>query len=341
MSKKILVADDSPTIRKLAESLLQKQGYQVLCAEDGVSALSLAIANKPDLIFWDDSLPIFDGHRICQELKENDLLKDTPVIILLNKDQTEKKEELKRSGADAFLVKPFNPKDILEKVQEFLNREAIDSKDGLRKGSKDELVPILEKHGIDKKERGYSLSKKDEKADGTLEILETSDFLESLEAPSSDSDAEEPHGFEWFMTELKKETEEAKEAELKVKPGTKEKLNSRESTAFGLEDSKKEDKKEKKVKVYEIDKNQKGYEDVLDELKRKLEQSDESMGPEAEALPDQKISSIDYDKMIERLIETISTKIAQEVAKKIDPEVLKQMIRDEVEKFGKEGIKVH
>ena len=216
MGKKILVADDSPTIRKLAESLLKKQGYEVLCAKDGADALGLAKTNKPDLIFWDDSLPILDGHGVCGELKGNDELKDTPLIILLNKDQAEKEQELVQMGADAFMVKPFNPKDILGKVQEFLNRENTNFKDKMQKGPRDELVCAEEKSGIDKTEKSSTLSKEEEKTDESLDILETSEFVESLETPSSGSDVKKPHGFDWFMSEMKKEMEETKQVDLGV-----------------------------------------------------------------------------------------------------------------------------
>ena len=310
MSKKILVADDSLTIRKQAKSLLKKQGYEVLCAQDGASALDMAKTNKPDLIFWDSSLPILDGHGVCEELKGNDELKDTPVIILLTKDQAEKEKELGRIGADGFMVKPFNPKDILEKVQEFLNRKNTNFKDEMRTEPKHELVCAEEKSSIDKTEKSSTLPKKDEKTDESLDILETSEFVESLEASFSDSGAKEPHGFDWFMSEMKKEMEETKPVDLGAKQKSKEEIISTEITSFDRENLKKKDKNEKDVKVYEIDKDQKGYEDF-----------EESSG--------QKIPSLNYDKMIRDLIKRVSTKIAQEVAKKIDPEDLKEMIRKE------------
>ncbi|MCK4385402.1 MAG: response regulator [candidate division Zixibacteria bacterium] len=319
MSKKILVADDSPTIRKVAESLLKKQGYEVFCAEDGASALGLAKTNKPDLIFWDDSLPILDGHGVCEELKGNKELKDTPLIILLTKDEVKKEEKLAQIGADAFMVKPFNPKDILEKVQEFLNRENPNFKDEMRKGLKDELAF----------------------ADESLEILETSDFVESLEAPPSGSDETEQHGFDWFVSEMKKEAEETQKIDLGTEQETKEETISPEATSFDQKDLKKKDEDKKDAKAYEIDKNQKGYEDFINELKRELKKSDGTTGPQVEKSSDQKIPPINYDEMVQKLIETISTKIAQELVKKIDPEILKQMVQDEVEKLKKEGIKAN
>jgi DNA-binding response OmpR family regulator len=338
MGKKILVADDSPTVRKVTESLLKKQGYEVLCAEDGASALSLAKTNKPDLIFLDDSLPILDGLSVCEELKRNDKLKDIPVIMLLDKPWTEK--ESRGVRADAFMVKPLNPKDILESVEKFLKKEnthlkaqnsSFRDKREIRhesKKSKNELVPGDEKSSIEKTAISSALSKKEEKTDDSLAIIETSDFLESLESPASDSDAKEPHGFEWFMWELKKETEEAGEADLGAKQGPKEKLDS-----LAHEDLRKKDKDEKKTKVYQIDEDQEGYEDFVNGVKGKLEES------EVKKSFDQKIPPINYDEMIQALIERISTKIAQEVAKKIDSEILERTLRDEVEKLRKERVK--
>jgi len=343
MSKKILVADDSPTVRKVMESLLKKQGYEVLCAEDGASALSLAKTNKPDLIFLDDSLSILDSLSVCEELKRDDKLKDIPVIMLLDRPWTE--EESRRVEADAFMVKPLNPKDILESVEKFLEKENTllgaqnlsfrDKRETRpeRKKSKNELVPGDEKSSINKTEVSSTLSKKKEKTDESLDIIETSNFLESLESPSSDSDAKEPHGFEWFMWELKKETEETGEADLGAKQESKEKLNSAKLTSLVHEDLRKKDKDEKKAKVYQIDEDQEGYEDFASEIKGILEE------PEVKKSFDQKIPAINYDEMIQTLIEKISTKIAQEVAKKIDPEILERTLRDEVEKLRREGIK--
>jgi DNA-binding response OmpR family regulator len=231
MGKKVLVADDSPTVRKVMESLLKKQGYEVLCAEDGASALNLAKINKPDLIFLDDSLPILDGLSVCEELKRNDQLKDIPVIMLLDKPWTER--ESRGVRANAFMVKPLNPKDILENVEKFLKKgnahlkaqdsSLRDKKESRHEGkkSKNELVSGDHKSSIEKTETSPALSKKEKKTDESLDIIETSDFLESLQSPSSDSGAKEPHGFEWFMWELKKETQEAGEADLGAKQGPK------------------------------------------------------------------------------------------------------------------------
>jgi CheY-like chemotaxis protein len=345
MGKKILVADGSPAVRKAAKSLLQKQGYEVLCAEDGSSALDIIKNNQLDLIFLDVSLPVVDGRHICEELKRDSKLKDIPVIMLSDKTQMDKEKESIQVGADAFMSKPFNPKDILENVEKFLKKEdtglktqnwGFKDKTGIRperKKSRNELVHGDEKSGIDKTETSSAIPEKEKKTDNFLDILETSAVLESLEAPSSDSDAEGPHGFEWFMSEMKKEAEEAGKVDLGAKPKSKEKLNSAEITPSAHEDLRKKDKDEKKPPIYQIDADQKGYEDFLNELQSKLKE------PEVEESLDHKTPSISYDQMIQALIESISTKIAQEVVKKIDPEILQQMVREELEKLRKDKVK--
>ncbi|MFQ6002381.1 MAG: response regulator, partial [Candidatus Zixiibacteriota bacterium] len=330
----ILVADDSLTIRKVTESLLKKQGYEVLCAEDEASALSRVKTSKPDLIFWDHSPPIWDSHRVREELKRNDELKDIPLIILLTKDQV-KEEELMRIEADSFMVKPFNPRDILEKVREFLNRENANSKDEMRTEPKDDLVHTEKESDIEKTEGSSTLPKKEEKPDESLDILETCEFVESLEPPFFGSDEAEQHGFNWFMSELKRELKETGQADLGAEQESKGEAILTEIASPDRKDSKGKDKEKRRAEAYETDKNQKGCQDFVNESKGELKE------PEVEKSLDKKIHPLNYDKMLQDLIEKTSTKIAQEVAKKIDPEILKQMVRDEVEKLRKDEIKAN
>ena len=340
MGKKILVADDSPTTRKVAESLLKKQGYEVFCAEDGASALGMAKTNKPDLIFWDAVLPTIDGYHICEELKGNEELKDIPVIVLLTRDQEKKEEELNLIGADAFLVKPFNPNDILKTVERFFKKEIPGEGDELgirpeQEKSKSERIGAEERSSVGKTEANTAPLEKEEEKDESLDILETSDFVESLEAGSSDSDAIGEHGFEWFMSELKKEMEKIGEADRSGKQESEEEVISTEITSLEQEELKKEVEEKRDAKAYEVDKDQKGYEGFLDELAEKSKKE-----LEVEKSLDHRIPPIDYDKIIQDLIEKISAKVAQEVARKIDLEILKKTVRDEVERLRKEGIEV-
>jgi twitching motility two-component system response regulator PilG len=331
VSKKILVADDSPTVRRVAESLLRKQGYDVVCAEDGATALGLVKASRPDLIFWDASLPILDGRSFCQELKGNGELKETPVIILLTKDQVDKEKELRDAGADAFAVKPFNPKEILEKVQEFLREEGLDLKEEMPTGPKKHPAGAEKKPRIDKVEESSVAPKEKKKMDESLDIIETSDFLENFKASLSASDAAQDHGFEWFVSELRKELKETKEADKGSKQETEDEAGPEEIASPPEMDLEKKDEDEKKEEVLQLDQDQKGDEDFLGELKGESEET------KVEEFSLQEAPLIDYDKAVDGLIEKVSTKIAQEVAKRIDPEILRKTLQDEVEKLKREG----
>ena len=327
MSKKILVADDSPTVRKAAESLLRKHGYEVLCAEEGASALGMAKTDKPDLILWDASLPVLDGRGACEELKGNDELKDTPVIITLTGEQADKEEELRQLGADAFATKPFNPKEILEKVQEFLHLESADLPDETPTEPKEQPVSAEEPSGTDKPQESLAQSEEKKKTDESLDIIETSDFLESFKDAISGSAGADDHGFDWFVSELRKELDETEQAALNAKQEAKGEVSSAKMTSLPQEDLRKEEEGKKKKEVYQIDKDRKGYDDLLGELKGELDET------KVEESSDRKIPPIDYDKMVCDLIEKVSARIAQEVAKKIDPETLKKTLQDEVEKL--------
>jgi twitching motility two-component system response regulator PilG len=329
VSKKILVADDSPTIRKMAESLLRKQGCEVLCAQDGASALEMARINKPDLIFLDVSLPVLDGHGVCQELKGNEELRDTPVIILGSKDG-KKEEDWSRSGADGFMEKPFEPKQVLGKVQEFLKGEHVDLEEKTSTGSRDESLSEEEKPKIDKTDSSSPSPEMKEETDESLEILETSDYVENFEASFCGPDGREQHEFDWFLSELKKEMEETRHPDFGVKRQPRDKAGLPETTSSARQDLLRKDKAKKENKVRPIEKDQRGSGDLASEFKSELIEG------QGEKSLDDRILLTDYDQITQRLIERISTKIAQEVARNLDFEILKQMVRDEVEKLRKE-----
>ena len=83
---KIMVVDDSKTIRRTAETLLQREGFNVITAEDGFEALAKIANQKPDLIFVDIMMPRLDGYQTCALIKNNAHFKSTPVIMLSSKD---------------------------------------------------------------------------------------------------------------------------------------------------------------------------------------------------------------------------------------------------------------
>ena len=113
---KIMVIDDSNTIRKSAEMFLTKAGYQVVCIEDGFEALTRINEEDPDLVFIDVLMPKIDGLQACQVIKRNSKFKNTPVIFLSSKDSQFDKARGFMMGATDYLTKPFTKDGIIEIV---------------------------------------------------------------------------------------------------------------------------------------------------------------------------------------------------------------------------------
>ena len=118
------MADESPTVRNVAESLLKKHGYRVLLADDGARALEVAKRDKPELIFLDDSMPVPGGEETWSTLRQTAGLKDVPVVMLLSGDKMDRQQELKRMGATGFISKPFELNQMLSIVRNTLDDKA-------------------------------------------------------------------------------------------------------------------------------------------------------------------------------------------------------------------------
>lgn len=120
---KIMVIDDSKTIRKSAESLLTKEGCEVVTANDGFDALAKIAEHRPDLIFIDIMMPRLDGYQTCALIKNNQLFKATPVIMLSSKDSIFDKARGKIVGSEKYLTKPFTKDDLLGAIAEHSNKQ--------------------------------------------------------------------------------------------------------------------------------------------------------------------------------------------------------------------------
>jgi twitching motility two-component system response regulator PilG len=110
---KILVVDDSKTIRRTAETLLTKEGCQVFTAIDGFDALSKIADHQPDLIFVDIMMPRLDGYETCSLIKHNKTFKATPVIMLSSKDGLFDRARGRIVGSEQYLTKPFTKDELL------------------------------------------------------------------------------------------------------------------------------------------------------------------------------------------------------------------------------------
>lgn len=120
---KVLVIDDSNTIRRTAETLLAKAGCNVATASDGFDSLAKIVDIKPDVIFIDIMMPRLDGYQTCALIKNNDEFKSTPVIMLSSKDGLFDKAKGRIVGADDYLTKPFGRAELLDALERYVEHE--------------------------------------------------------------------------------------------------------------------------------------------------------------------------------------------------------------------------
>lgn len=114
---KVMVIDDSNTIRRSAEIFLKQIGCEVILAEDGFDALSKIASEMPDLIFVDIMMPRLDGYQTCSLIKRNSRFKSTPVIMLSSKDGVFDRARGRMVGSDQYLTKPFTQESLVEAVR--------------------------------------------------------------------------------------------------------------------------------------------------------------------------------------------------------------------------------
>jgi len=120
MAAKVMVIDDSQTIRRTAETLLMKEGYEVITAADGFEALSKIADQNPDLIFIDIMMPRLDGYQACALIKGNARYAKTPVIMLSSKDGLFDRARGRIVGSDEYLTKPFTKDELISAVRTHL-----------------------------------------------------------------------------------------------------------------------------------------------------------------------------------------------------------------------------
>lgn len=121
---KVLVIDDSKTIRRTAETLLSKEGCEVLTAVDGFEALSKIADHKPDIIFVDIMMPRLDGYQTCALIKHNNTFKHTPVIMLSSKDGLFDRARGRIVGSEQYLTKPFTKDELVDAIQHHVRKDA-------------------------------------------------------------------------------------------------------------------------------------------------------------------------------------------------------------------------
>ena len=117
--KRVLVIDDSNTIRRSAEIFLKQGGHEVMLAEDGFDALAKVNDAQPDLIFCDILMPRLDGYQTCAIIKRNEKFSSTPIVMLSSKDGVFDKARGRMVGSQDYLTKPFTKDQLLQAVEQF------------------------------------------------------------------------------------------------------------------------------------------------------------------------------------------------------------------------------
>ncbi len=118
---KVMVIDDSNTIRRSAEIFLLQAGYQVVLAEDGFDALAKIADHQPDVIFVDIMMPRLDGYLTCSLIKKHAKFRTTPVVMLSSKDGLFDRARGRMVGSDQYLTKPFTKDTLIGAVNDFVH----------------------------------------------------------------------------------------------------------------------------------------------------------------------------------------------------------------------------
>jgi DNA-binding response OmpR family regulator len=118
---RVLLAEDDRSLRRLLEVVLERAGYKVIPAGDGLEAMKLALSTKFDIVVTDATMPNLSGHEFCRFLRNSQTLAHLPVILLSGQDRKDSKENAER--VDAFLTKPVSGEDLVACIEKLLARE--------------------------------------------------------------------------------------------------------------------------------------------------------------------------------------------------------------------------
>ena len=128
---KVMVVDDSNTIRRAADVLLKKTGCSVITAEDGFDALALIVSARPDIVFIDVMMPRINGYETCSIIRSNPEFDNIPLVLLSSKSSFCDKAKGAVVGANSYLTKPFSKDELLDTIRKFTSR-AEDLMDAVR-----------------------------------------------------------------------------------------------------------------------------------------------------------------------------------------------------------------
>ena len=119
---RIMVIDDSKTIRRTAETLLGREGFDVITAQDGYEALGMVVRHRPDLVFVDIMMPRLDGYQTCALIKRHPDFRRIPVVLLSSKDGLFDRARGRIVGSEHYLTKPFTREELLSAIETHVHR---------------------------------------------------------------------------------------------------------------------------------------------------------------------------------------------------------------------------
>lgn len=127
MKPKILVVEDDTDLQQVLGIRLKAAGFEVLTAQDGTSAFAVSLKQAPDIVLLDLGLPAGDGYTVLRRLKESTRTSNTPVVVLSARDAAENRPKALEAGADDYLSKPVDPRDLLEALKRLLPEGALEA----------------------------------------------------------------------------------------------------------------------------------------------------------------------------------------------------------------------
>jgi two-component system, cell cycle response regulator DivK len=122
MTKRILMVEDTEDNRQIIRDLMESVGYDLIEAEDGAAGVAMATEHRPDLILMDIQLPVMDGYEACRRIKADPELRHIPIIAVTSYALSGDETKTKAAGCDGYVAKPFSPRQLLAKMNEFLEQ---------------------------------------------------------------------------------------------------------------------------------------------------------------------------------------------------------------------------
>jgi CheY-like chemotaxis protein len=254
--KKVVVADASPTIKSVVDSLLRQQGYDVVCTSDGLQAWEVVQAERPDLVLVGLNLSGIPGLELCLQMSGDQLAGEIPVVLLIGARDNLTEEQLISSGARGRLKKPFSPRDLLEMIAKLIGpgerqssgqpdaaegtprtsykADLISSTRHLDKGPEEvynlDWTDLKDMNGEESdtpvKVTGLDASEQDQ------ELLIDEDQFNLIHGPAEDeiaetaSKPEDDEDYSWFIGEMKREIEDPEPRDKSEIPAAPKKVSS-------------------------------------------------------------------------------------------------------------------